>query len=218
MRNLKTTRPAVLAGVALLLGGCFHHSPPDKATMRKAIETRLNTIYPRCYLQADFPARAQYFFPERDKHILHLFAQAGMLKETVMATATYPATSTVPAKQQMTSIYTLTEQGRQFFSEHIRGPFAYRRGGFCFGKAVLLSVDHIDTAPRQKDILGRKRVGVTYTYTITDIPDWLRRPELVALLPQLSRDLAASERPVTESDVYALSKIGWIQYLNIDTY
>ena len=218
MRNLKTLPPAILAAVALLLGGCFHRSPPDKATMRKAIETRLNTLYPRCYLQAEFPARAQYFFPDRDKQILHLFAQAGMLNETVVATATYPATPTVPEKLQLTSIYTLTETGRQSFSDLIRGPFAYRRGGFCFGKPVLLSVDHIDPAPKQKDILGRKRVGVTYTYSITGIPDWLRRPEIVALLPQLSRDIAAGEQPVTESDVYALSKIGWIQYLNIDTY
>jgi hypothetical protein len=93
----------------------------------------------------------------------------------------------------------VTEAGRPLYDK--------ARNCIAVGSSVLLAIDNF-TIPAPDH--GRIRTNVTYSYRITDLPEWIKRSETLQLFPDLSEKL--SGEPIEAEVTFVDTSKGWVPY------
>ncbi|MFV1416856.1 hypothetical protein QMK79_28070, partial [Klebsiella pneumoniae] len=147
----------------------------------------LDTVYPACYIKANFPYKTDGFNINNMPEILHAMAEKGLLTETELSRKHIDATWGIKERDIVVNSYDLTEEGKKYYKQdaakNMRGE---NLGGFCFGKATVTDVSNF-TEP--SDAMGQKISRVTFTYKVSDIPDWAKSPEILNADRQIKKDV-----------------------------
>ncbi|WPI78481.1 hypothetical protein R8558_26880 (plasmid) [Klebsiella pneumoniae] len=73
--------PLLCIGV-LALTGCNDPKKPSESNFKEAAQQYLDTVYPACYIKANFPYKTDGFNINNMPEILHAMAEKGLLTET----------------------------------------------------------------------------------------------------------------------------------------
>ncbi|MBK0711544.1 hypothetical protein GZ049_27365 [Klebsiella pneumoniae] len=80
-------------------------------------------------------------------------------------------------------------------------------GGFCFGKATVTEVSNF-TEP--SDAMGQKISRVSFSYKVTEIPEWAKTPEILSADRQIKKDVDSANNGMKVTNVFVLTNNGWI--------
>ncbi|MCY1361705.1 hypothetical protein D9M69_483810 [compost metagenome] len=198
-----------LSMIALLVcTGCTDPKQASEANFKQAIQAYLDTTYPRCYVESNFPTETQEFDIRGTNRMLHALAKVDVVKETELSRKEIPASFGMEARTDIRYAYDLTEEGRKYFKPEVVELMSGKKlGGLCFGRAHLLSVDNF-TEPA--DMMGQKISHVTYSWSVTDLPDWASRKEVVEMDRALEGDVDSGKNPHKETKVVVLTNKGWV--------
>jgi hypothetical protein len=58
--------------------------------------------------------------------------------------------------------------------------------------------------------MGQKISRVSFSYKVTDIPDWDKSPEVAELNRQLKKDVDSELEPLKVTNVFLLTNNGWL--------
>ncbi|MBK0167378.1 hypothetical protein [Klebsiella sp. S69] len=104
--------------------------------------------------------------------------------------------------------YDLTEEGKKYYKPDAAKTMKGENiGGFCFGKATVTEVSNF-TEP--SDAMGQKISRVSFTYKVSEIPDWAKSPEIMNADRQLQKDVSSESEGVKVTNVFLLTNNGWI--------
>ncbi|PTA51929.1 hypothetical protein C9I61_28260, partial [Klebsiella pneumoniae] len=76
--------PLLCIGV-LALTGCNDPKKPSESNFKEAAQQYLDTVYPACYIKANFPYKTDGFNINNMPEILHAMAEKGLLTETELS-------------------------------------------------------------------------------------------------------------------------------------
>ena len=199
--------PLLCIGV-LALTGCNDPKKPSESNFKEAAQQYLDTVYPACYIKANFPYKTDGFNINNMPEILHAMAEKGLLTETELSRKHIDATWGIKERDIVVNSYDLTEEGKKYYKQdaakNMRGE---NLGGFCFGKATVTDVSNF-TEP--SDAMGQKISRVTFTYKVSDIPDWAKSPEILNADRQIKKDVNSEHDGVKVTNVFLLTNNGWI--------
>ncbi|MCM2446200.1 hypothetical protein HGO41_13615 [Rahnella sp. CG8] len=139
--------------------------------------------------------------------ILHVLAGKGLLTEKELSRKHVEASCGSKAHDVVVNSHELTDEGKKFYmvdaSKNMRG----ENLGGCFGKATVSAVSNF-TEP--SDAMGQKISRVSFSYKVTDIPDWDKSPEVAELNRQLKKDVDSELEPLKVTNVFLLTNNGWL--------
>jgi hypothetical protein len=107
--------------------------------------------------------------------------------------------------------YTLTEKAVPFFRQQevkdftVNGMQTFKGGEFCVAKVVLDKVVKWDAPMKLGDY---EETSVTYTYKVSDVADWERRPEFAAAYPKVVKFIGDSGKMELTAKLKKTSE-GW---------
>lgn len=109
--------------------------------------------------------------------------------------------------QQPYLVVDLTEKGKKYYQIK-ESSFSGREAVFCYAKKTLKKIEKQSPLVER---LGSKVVKVSYTYTLTDIPDWAKHEELQSVVREVHNDLS-NENGGIKKDRAEIMKTenGWI--------
>jgi hypothetical protein len=205
--NFRYIAPMFLIG-ALAISGCNDPKKASEANFKTAAQQFLDSAYPTCYFEAKFPYKTDGFSINNTPDILHVLAQKGLLTEKELSRKHYDATWAMGAHDVVANSYDLTDEGKKYYKvDASKNLIGKPVSGFCFGKATVSAVVNF-TEP--SDMMGQKISRVTYSYKVTDIPDWAKSPEITALSSKLANDVNSEKDPQKITNVFLLTNNGWI--------
>lgn len=191
-------------GLVPFLGACSNPKDANNENFEKAIQSYLDGKYPKCYFVSNFPTESNQslMFGNADK--LSALAKAGLLSETELSRKT----NSWDKKVRVNYSYDLTDEGRNYYKSDVwEGATGKKKGGFCFGKAKITSIDSF-TEPA--DMMGQIISRVNYSYTVTGFPEWAKNATLLESHKELKKEVSSNNKPVSDRDVLLLTNNGWI--------
>lgn len=203
------TRCAGLLAVALLLvsAGC---SDDPKAANEKnfghAAQDWLDQEFPICVVYGNFPLVPPLLDVRGEGKTLQAMAKAGLV------TGTPAEVEDLFGGKTQSMRYELTENGKKYYfpdrAESLLG--GNKLGGLCFGKGQLESVENF-TTPAQ--FIGLLASQVTFTYRVTDIPDWVQDGPVADDLSgkrEFKEILASRQTPIRKTQGFIQTEKGWV--------
>jgi len=175
---------------------------PSEGNFKKAIDQYLaaNPSYGKdCFnLNGTLP----YDLPRRqDDPTLKALEAAGLLHSSdVMAVTGNHLPGYNPGPEPVKR-FEATEAGRKFFSpaEQVFGPPSTQ---VCWANI------RVDTIVKWFNEPADGSMAVNWTYQLTDVPDWAKRPEAVAGIPQI-KDRMEQQKKRVRGALLKLSNQGW---------
>lgn len=205
--KLKYISPLICLG-AIALSGCNDPKDASEGNFKAAAQQYLDNTYPSCYFTANFPYKTDSFTFNNLPDVLHVMSQKGLLKETEISRKHIEASWGSKAHDVVVNSYDLTDEGKKFYkADAAKNMKGENLGGFCFGKATVSEVSNF-TEP--SDALGQKISRVSFSYKVTDIPDWAKSSEIIALNRQLEKDVNSESEPLKVTNVFVLTNKGWV--------
>lgn len=197
---------AALMAAAFLVSGCSDPKAASESNFRQAIQSYLDTAYPKCYFTHAFPSSLKFDVGDT-RAVLQAMAKAGLVTEKEESRK--ELTDWNGAKKVIVnSSFDLTDEGRKFYkADAVKSLSGNSVGGFCFGKAKVESITQF-TEPA--DAFGHRVSRVNYTYTVTDIPEWAKTPDMLAALQPLKKDADSAAKPAEARDTLVLTSNGWL--------
>ena len=192
--------------------GCSNPQQASRDNFKQSVQAYLDKAYPRCYFTENFPVTTGPGPMSSDEGILRLLAKSGLLEEKDTG-AKKPAASggfgfDAGAKTVPVYAYDLTEEGRKYYTPEAETRMGGNKvGGFCFGKAKVLSIDPF-TEPG--DAMGQKVARVSYAYSVGGFPEWAKDGQLKSALKGLKADVESDSNPIKESRDLVLTGNGWV--------
>jgi len=182
----------VLAAV-MVVAGCSDPKAANESNFKAAIQQHLDTVYPRCYVIADFPYSTKGGFFNRSKEMGAL-AAVGVV-----------SVKEIDSKEKS---YELTELGKTSYKENAGTGFSGQKlSGLCFGKASVTAVTQFS---EPAEILGHKVSQVNYEYTVSDLPDWAQTAQVQGAFAELKKDVQSKDKPRKALDTVLLTNKGWV--------
>lgn len=192
----------VFIALAVLIAGCSDPKAANEKNFAMAIQKTLDAEYPRCYVEAKFPATIEGFDMNNHKAVFPALVKAGLLSEKEESRE---VTDWMGGKKELVvRVYDLTETGKQFYKAD------GENNGFCFGKATVKEITEF-TEP--SDAQGVRASQVKFTYIVSDFPSWAKSPEMLAANTSLKEDVESEKTPINSLDVLALTNNGWVSQL-----
>ena len=205
--KLKYISPLICIG-AIALSGCNDPKDASEGNFKAAAQQYLDSIYPSCYFKANFPLKTDGYAFNNLPDILHVMSQKGLLTEKEISRKHYEASWGSKAHDVVVNSYDLTDEGKQFYkpdaAKNMKGE---NLGGFCFGKATVSAVSNF-TEP--SDAMGQKISRVSFSYKVTDFPDWAKSSEITSLNRLLKKDVDSESEPLKVTSVFVLTNKGWV--------
>jgi hypothetical protein len=166
MKAYRATLPAFAAAASvLLLAACSNSKEPSNSNFEAAVTDGLKAGPRLCASVAlDWPDSAPDSSDRAQTR--RPLVDAGLLSATPVSVANAVG-APVPGHK-----YDLTDEGKKYAN----------RGALCYGKPhlqKLLNWDPVET------VLGVPQTMAHFTYTIDDLPDWAKRPDVQAALPNM---------------------------------
>ncbi|EPY4331822.1 hypothetical protein ACXDJA_005553 [Klebsiella variicola] len=192
----------------LALTGCDDPKKPSESNFKTAAQQYLDTVYPACYIKANFPYKTDGIAFNNLPEILHAMAGKGLLTEQELSRKHIDASWGSNARDVVVNSYDLTEEGKKYYKPDAAKTMKGENiGGFCFGKATVTEVSNF-TEP--SDAMGQKISRVSFTYKVSEIPDWAKSPEIMNADRQLQKDVSSESEGVKVTNVFLLTNNGWI--------
>lgn len=192
----------------LALTGCDDPKKPSESNFKTAAQQYLDTVYPACYIKANFPYKTDGISFNNLPEILHAMAEKGLLTEQELSRKHIDASWGSKARDVVVNSYALTEEGKKFYKPDAAKTMKGENiGGFCFGKATVTEVSNF-TEP--SDAMGQKISRVSFIYKVSEIPDWAKSPEIMNADRQLQKDVSSESEGVKVTNVFLLTNNGWI--------
>ncbi|EGH9360810.1 hypothetical protein IFG57_003972 [Salmonella enterica] len=192
----------------LSLAACNDPKKPSYDNFKNAAQEYLNTMYPACYIKANFPYKTDGISFNNLPDLFHAMAEKGLLSEKELSRQHVQASWGSDAHDVVVNLYDLTEEGKKFYkkdaAKNMRGDSI---GGFCFGKATVTNVSNF-TEP--SDAMGQKISRVSFSYKVTDIPAWAMSDEITTFEKKLQKDVNSDKSDNTMNSVFLLTNKGWI--------
>lgn len=194
--------------LTLLMAGCSGGvKDANNSNFKAAAQAFLDREYPYYYFTVNFPYQSDQRSFNNTSDVLHVLAKLGMVTETEVSRKEVSSLTSEP-KVKIIYSYELTDEGQKFYkagvTKDLRGNDL---GGFVFGKATALKILNF-TEPA--DYFGHRISDVTYTYTVSGIPEWAKDAELLELDNRLKIEAASANTPIATTDVFVLTEKGWI--------
>ncbi|WP_155955347.1 hypothetical protein [Klebsiella aerogenes] len=192
----------------LTLSGCDDPKKATTSNFRVAAQRYLDTVYPSCYIKANFPyvidSNSFYIMPE----ILNAMVGKGLLTRKELLRKHINDTLGVKVQDYVVRSYELTEEGRKYYkrnvSTNIQGD---ELGAFCFGRAT---VKEINSFTELSDVMGYKASMVTFTYKVSEIPGWVKSPEILNSNIQIKKEVYSEHDGIKISNFFLLTNKGWV--------
>jgi hypothetical protein len=197
-----------LAILATALVGCSDPKEASEENFERSAQAYLDTQYPKCLVVANFPVESQQVdFSGTDK-TMHALAKVGVIKETELSRKEVPQTFFQPAHTDIRYSFDLTDEGRKFYKQDAKKLMnGTTAGGLCVGKAQVVSVDQFS---EPGDMMGQKISRVTYSYKITDLPQWAQNEGVQSSIRDLAPIVASEKTPIKETRAMILTNNGWV--------
>jgi hypothetical protein len=197
----------IIVFMALLAVGCSDPKAANEKNFKAAIQKSLDSSYPKCYYTKNFPATVPIFFGAgENKAVFKALVDAGILEEKVES----HMSTEYQIKRMVTepTFYLTAEGGKKFYKNNVsKSVLGEETGGFCFGKATVKDIVQF-TEPG--DMMGGKYSTATYKYVVGDFPSWAKRPEILAVIADLKKDVESEVSLVEGSALLNLTNKGWI--------
>ena len=205
--KLKYIFPLICVG-ALSLSGCNDPKDASESNFKIAAQQYLDTVYPVCYFESNFPVKTDGYHFNNLPEILHVMSEKGLLKEKELSRKHIEASWSGKARDIVVNSYDLTDEGKKYYKTDATKNISGKNiGGFCFGKATVSEVVNF-TEP--SDAMGQKISKVSFSYKVTDIPDWAKSSEITALDRRLKKDVDSEEKEIKLTNVFVLTNKGWV--------
>ncbi|GJH04572.1 hypothetical protein [Paraburkholderia terrae] len=166
MKAYRSTHLVVAAAATvLLLAACSNSKEANTSNFEAAVTDGLKSGPSMCVSVAlDWPDSA----PDSSDRaqVRRPLVEAGLLSATPVSVANAVG-APVPGHK-----YDLTAEGKNYAN----------RGALCYGKPHLQKL--LDWDPVQT-VLGVPQTMAHFTYTIDDLPEWAKRPDVQAALPNM---------------------------------
>lgn len=197
----------ILTLIALAaMTGCSDPKAATEKNFKVAMQSYLDTAYPRCYVSQSFPYVDDSFDIMGTRTRLKALAKIGLVVSTEEQRQV-PNLFGTPRTQKVT-VYDLTGEGKKYFKANVeKNKDGSTGGGFCFGKA---KVKEITQFSEPADMFGQKISRVNYEYTVTDLPSWASNAEITSVLPALHADGESKSKPIKRLDAVILTNNGWV--------
>ena len=199
-----------LIAVAVLLIACSDPKAASEKNFKISIQKSLDAAYPMCYVKANFPAAIPASDPYRSKSELQALVSAGLLsvkEESREVSEKIFFSDKIRIKMVVEMVYNLTEEGKKFYkADGEKDLYGKPIGGFCFGKATVKEIPEF-TEPA--DAGGVRSSRVTYTYQVSELPDWAKLPATIAVIPRLKKDVESEKTPIKSMAMLMLTNNGW---------
>lgn len=197
-----------LITAAILVSGCSDPKAANEKNFKIAIQERLDTFYPKCYVKANFPATLSEVDPYGKKPAFTALAAAGLLSvkdESREVKVSFFGTNT---RTVVEPAFSLTEEGKKFYKADAtkNNGLGETVGGFCFGKATVKEITEF-TEPA--DAGGVRASRVQYTYQMSDLPAWAKRPDIMAAISGIKAAVESEKTPIKSMDMLVLTNNGW---------
>jgi hypothetical protein len=188
-----------LSGILILSNsGCNDAKTLTKQNLEKPIQAFLDVQYPRCVVFADFPVKVRWGQIE-DEPLLRVLVKSGLLTMSDVKNTSGTGPPVLPN-------FELTDEGKKFYQAKANGS-PRKGGGFCFGKAKIKNIEQF-TEPAE--FFGKKVSQVAYRYEVSDIPEWVKAPEIVKANLWLASDISSKETPSSATETVVLANDGWV--------
>jgi hypothetical protein len=195
---------ALITAIALV--GCSDHKAASEKNFTVAIQSYLDTAYPKCYFVHNFPATDDFDIGG-NRPALGALTKVGLLvqkEERKEVRKLFGAGTQV----QIKTTYDLTEEGRKYYKvDAAKGLMGNSIGGFCFGKARVKAITQYS---EPADMFGQKISRVNYEYTVGDFPAWATTPEVIGAINTLKAEVESSTTPVKKLEAVVLTNNGWV--------
>lgn len=206
---MKMNNQALLLCVGMLaLAGCNDPKKPSESNFKSAAQEYLDTVYPACYIKANFPYKTDGVSFNNMPEIMQALAEKGLLTEKELSRKHIDAAWGIKAHDIVVNSYDLTVEGRKYYKQdagtNMRGE---NLGGFCFGKATVTEVSNF-TEP--SDAMGQKISRVSFVYKVSEIPDWAKSPEILNAVRQIRKDVDSEQNGMKVTNVFLLTNKGWV--------
>lgn len=202
----------ILAVVAALVAGCSDPKAATEKNFKVAMQSYLDTAYPKCYILQKFPTTAQFIEKkgaQQEKETLKTLTKAGLLFEKeIERQEIKDIFNGGGMKTFVKSTFDLTDEGKKYYKNDIKKNFMGESvGGFCFGKATVKAITQFS---EPGEMMGQKVSRVNYEYTVSDLPKWATSPEVTASINSLKADAESNVTPVKALNAAILTNNGWV--------
>lgn len=193
--------------VFLALAGCSDPKAASEKNFKKAIQSYLDTAYPRCYFASNFPTVKSEWNFNNSNGVLEALAGAGLLAKKEIQQEEKNIFG--PGSHMVTKLsYDLTTEGKKYYKsgavKNLRGEST---GGFCAGKATVKSVGQYS---EPAEMMGLKISRVNYEYTVSDLPAWASSPDIQKNVHGIKADLDSQTTPLKKVEGMVLTNNGWV--------
>ena len=183
----------------IFIAGCTNPNTANEENFEAAVRAYLNTKYPACYFQANYPKQIGVF---DDKTEFDALVEAGLLKASI---GKMSADRTSEEK-----IYTLTQEGEKYYTNNAN---KLRKGGDlgarCIGKVKDIKIIQF-TEP--SDLMGSKSSTVKFQYSVKDIPTWANNENILKSNKRLAADVKSTSTPISGTQRFVLPNKGWVHH------
>ena len=194
-----------IVAAAILVSGCADPKVANEKNFKLAIQERLDTIYPKCYVEANFPLTTDKI--GYNKSTFTALTTAGLLSVKDEPREVKVHLFSNETRTVVEPVFSLTEEGKKFYKPDAeKDAYGKPTGGFCFGKATIKEISEF-TEPA--DAGGMRASQVTYTYQVSDFPAWAKLPEISAAITKLKIDVESEKTPIKDMDILVLTNNGW---------
>lgn len=194
--------------LAFLVAGCSDVKDANEKNFKTAVQAYLDTEYPYGYLLINLPYTPNISSSDKILSTLDVLAKLGLVTKAEVSGEHIPSPASGEGSVKMIYAYELTDKGEIFYKADIAKNWLNKDlGGFAFGKA---KVEKIINFTEPTDYFGYKVSHVTYTYSVSDIPEWAQDKDLLDLDSTLKADVESQKTPVQETDVFILTNSGWV--------
>lgn len=197
----------IVATAALLIAvsGCTDPKAANEENFKKAIQAYLDTTYPKCYVNTEFPITIDWDI-SGIKGKLRALAKVGLVEESE-GQVERPGFGN---KKNFASApsFDLTDEGKKYYKTDVAKTLGRKTlGGFCVGKATVMEVSQFS---EPSDMFGQRISRVNYTYEVSDLPSWARSDEILDAIKDLKIDVESEQSPIKKLDALILTNNGWV--------
>lgn len=197
----------VLLLCVLFSGSFLHAENLDKATIQKAAQKYLDIAYPKSYFYYDFPVTIESN-DTRDKNRLEALEKCGLVALIDKKNIQKPGIG-MKKVDILQFTYDITEKGKNFIvqTKKTEKIFSGTKTAIAFGKAEIVSIDSFTP---EEDFMDAKITKVKFTYKVTNIPEWVAIPEVLAVDKNLKTDYESAKEPVSKKAVFFYKNNEWV--------
>jgi hypothetical protein len=196
----------LMVSLALFLSGCKGSKKSTEAEFKVAINRYLEDHNQACiWLGQPFPidiSRSHEKYVEGIPHHLAILEEAGLVHSA--ETVTTPQGILGGTTQQNIRRYEPTDAGKPYL--HQVQAVLRQSAGFCYGTKT---VDSIINSTKSANSGPALLTEVTYTYKITDLAPWARRPDIPKEFGDVRTTIDGVSKQ-TETIGLQLTDQGWV--------